>query len=218
MVGCCRVGSATPIGTASNRDTPRGRTVRLHQPRLIAHLNLTGHLTPGSWFTSDKRRPSWTSIATSTDRRARVIEALERSEGLRPPTSTPSATPVSLSIRAIAAFMERSSLATQSRWEWANGYYDSSLGCEVREDCFQALPLVARHRESNNEPVILNVKEYRYWFLLNQSIDDSSPVLAIDQASGIAWDLEHSYDLMGMYKQRNRSLDRLVSDVFPPAF
>lgn len=187
--------------------------------RLIAHLNLTGHLTPESWFRLNTRRPSWKAIATSPNRRKRVIEALERSEGLEAPVSTPSATPSSLAIRAIAAFLERCTLATRPRWEMANGYYDSSLGCQEREDCFSALPLVAAHRAANHESFMLGIPEYRYWFL-TEVRDDTAPRprMAFDQVDGLAWDRERTYDLIGLYRGNGRSLDRLVSDVFPPAF
>lgn len=161
---------------------------------------------------------NWSQAIMASDRRRDVIEMYESAAGLKSPTSTPEAHRSSVAIRAIAAFMERVALAVHAPWTMENGYLDTAgYDGGVREEHFQALPAVNAYlRELPGDRGVLGFFEYRFWFL--RASKESKPVLAIDQREGLAWDQHREYDLFELYTDVGRSMDRLVSAVFPPAF
>ncbi len=180
----------------------------------LVHMN---HET-GACHLHGPRDLGWPEAIMARDRRRDLVELYESAADLLAPSSTPAARPTSIGIRAISAFMERVALAVRVRWIMENGVLDSA-GYEggVRREHFQALPMAQRQLEElRGDPGPLGLFEYRFWFLLPSQ--GEKPVLAIDQHSGLAWDQDREYDLLQTYKDVGRSMDRLVSTVFPPAF
>lgn len=192
--------------------------------RTIVDMNKEpgGHLTHRSWHgQSERGRLNWLEVLLSEDLRAEVIEPIERAEGWPSPSTTPSTVGGSIGVRVLAAFATRVSLSRKP-WILLNGYVDSSGGDGgARDDLFRSIPSADHDRATRQADDLFGIPEYRYWFLVEgETALDGVPRLAVDTFNGLAYrpDGETAEDLLKLYREHSRLLDRVVSDVCPAAF
>lgn len=141
----------------------------------------------------------------------KVLGALERHAGLPDVPKLPSSTPTSLSFRVAAACVAPVALGVR-RWEWRNGFLDTSgWTSEPREALFAAFPdadarRVVRLREDPLPP------ECRFWFLLR----DEEPILALETTGRLWRHTGETLDLMSAYRHAGRRLAPIVNDLIGP--
>ena len=184
-------------------------------PRLVAHLNLLGHITPQSWFDQPDDGPetrfNWFEVLAAQDRRTHVIAQLERIEGLSSPSATPSTTKASIGPRVLSRFATSASISTR-RWWISNGVYDSSGMDGGIQDWVSDIEGVSLHRlpdDFGGEPA------YRFWYVLD---NEGKPFTAIDVDLGVAWRRDGNgepIDLMAVYGQNGGRIDAVVRRACP---
>lgn len=197
------------------------RNPRDGQDNLILHMNremAVTHLTHGTWFGSGGSvRFTWLEALCHEDRRAYVIEQLERTEGLGSPPITPEATHSTIGPRVIAACTARAAFGRKP-WDWRNGMNDSAGmdGVGVNDAYFEAVPAAARSAVPQ-EGDMLGQPAYRFWFLLEPHKGGDPEVrMAIDTVRGLAYVGQHEHDLLELYQHHGRRLDPVVNTVCPP--
>ncbi|MHA6510731.1 TY-Chap2 family putative peptide chaperone [Tessaracoccus sp. Y1736] len=163
-------------------------------------------------------RLNWLDVLLAPNRRHDVVERLEAQLQLTPPTSTPSATDSSIGPRVIAAFLQRTAL-DQDRWVMTNGAYEDDDGAGVSDRLFESMPEVAldatRHLPELHP---LGLSQSRYWFLCPiKNGEAGPPVRAVDTTAGVVWLEGERVSMMDEFRACDRSLDRLVSSLMPPA-
>lgn len=138
----------------------------------------------------------------------RVLRALERHAGLPDVRKLPPSTRASLSFRLAAACIAPVALGVR-KWEWRNGFLDTSgWTSEPRETLFTAFPGADARRTVRVDGDQLP-PEYRFWFLLR----DEEPILALE-TTGWLW--RHSggtLDLKSAYQHTGRRLLPIVNDL-----
>lgn len=194
-------------------------------PGIVLHMNVDPgtHITHRSWFSDeseDETRFNWLEVLLCGDRRRYVVKQLERVEGLPSPSRTPSTRPESIGPLVIAAFLQRSLLGP-AKWQALNGVEDPAYGDNIRSELFSAIPGARIASDCGIDGVDHLQPEYRFWFLAEENRDGSTdaPTVAIDTWAGLLWRADGpEVDLMSVYSDESRSLDRVVSATCPPAF
>jgi hypothetical protein len=173
-----------------------------------------GHLTPHVDSCDMDQRLNWLDVLLAENRRAQVIEPLERVLGLPSPKRTPPTTRTSVGPRLLAAFFAKTALRPLA-WQACCGYICSHWDdeCWPVERLFAAMPAVDTDRRKRRN-------EADYWFICRSRdlLEPGEPVAAVDIVTGRAWSRSGTVvDLMERYEQVGRSVDALASAVLPPA-
>jgi hypothetical protein len=202
--------------------------------RLIVMMNRqpSGHLTHVSWFgdPANQERFNWLEVLLTTDRLTYVVEQLEREAGLPSPSQTPATTEASVGVRAISAFLNRTMLQRKS-WVATCGVWEGGQGdAGFNDDLFDAVPgMNAVNPRLTQREFEIPRESCRFWFLRPTIRSNAPPefqpeagppTIGLDVLSGQCWvgDNPEPVDLMKRYNTLGRSIDALVSAVFPPAF
>ncbi len=154
----------------------------------------------------DRYHDFWGAYLEASPRK--VLRALERRAGLPDVSSVPATTPSTLSIRFAAACVAPTAFGIR-RWEWRNGFEDTSgwVG-GPREELFTAFPIIAARRAIRDDDDPL-APEHRFWFLLR----DDEPITAME-ATGTAWTREgRRVALIEAYRSAGRRLLPVVDEV-----
>jgi hypothetical protein len=168
-------------------------------------LNRNGTIQVHERF--DGREPLWPPTDWETYFAAdpkRFLKRLEAEAGLPAPSSTPAATPRTLTLRVLAA-IAATGLKSIHPVKIISGMHDTSgYGSGAFEAGFSAFRAIP---EGLRKPLPVDTAgppEYRFWFV--QRGDDL--VLAFDQDHGLAWTRHHTntWDLMDLYVESRRHL------------
>lgn len=71
-------------------------------------------------------------------------------------------------VLAISEFLHRRA-GLGERWTCRNGYFDSSLGSEVRRELFERFPEADRRRRQEDRGDLLGNPAYHFWFLIKDA-------------------------------------------------
>lgn len=131
------------------------------------------------------------------------LDRLEMAAGLPKPHKVPTAAPVTLTYRILAAIAS-TAIKSVHPIDIQLGYLDTSgygEGPNEALDAFSAIPHELREPRADDfheEP------GYRFWILLR----DDVPILAFEQRQGLAWTQHHnvSWPLMALYDESRRHL------------
>lgn len=154
------------------------------------------------------------------DRRTEVVGRLKEAIALPSRPATPPTVNESIGPRLIAAFLQRTALERERWWMTSGAGEDQDYGIwDMGQGLFEAMPQLAQDVANHERPDHSEPPEARYWFLRPIIRGrHGQPVVAIDTTAGVAWSTSERMPLMTEYHKLDRSLDRLVSRVLPPAF
>jgi T3SS (YopN, CesT) and YbjN peptide-binding chaperone 2 len=146
-------------------------------------------------------RGSWAELTVADDPLP-LLNRLCQKAGLPDMAHVPRSTPAVVAYRVMAAFLGHT-IFGRVRWEWRNGYFDTSggFGGGRRHELFERFPAARDRLEISKSDDVLGESAYRFWFLLRME----EPHLAIEPVSGISWDsLGRTTDLFARYRQTRR--------------
>lgn len=144
----------------------------------------------------------------SADPRSFLLR-LEEAAGLRPPSTTPSSTPTTLTYRVLAA-VAATAVLTVHPVDIEEGFIDTSGyggGPNAHLEAFDIGPecLAARPTDLFGEP------GYRFWIVLR----DGSPLVAVDQSNARAWSASGGppVDLVDLHRASGRDVAVVAGEV-----
>jgi len=181
---------------------------RAHASGPHFQFNRAGRL---HWFERDQTL-SWDDFwwdVVGTDDMKRLVERIEAWAGIPSPAAIPPTSAEVLVYRVISALLTTACFGRDS-WRCVNGYLDSSGGGGgPRTDYFDAFPLIAGELLRRQPNDLLEIPEYRFWFVLRAN----DPVLAFEISSGTCWDRDgRTIKLLRLYAQSKR-VHRVVMEV-----
>lgn len=188
---------------------------------LVAHLNLVGSITHGSFFGAgaEAERPqvadarfNWLEVLAADERRAYVVEQLEGAQGLSSPKTSPPTTTRSIGPRVISRFAALAALSTRT-WHIRNAVFDTS-GVDTGQVDWSKEVTSVRYLPMDGD--LLNNPRYRVWYILDHK---HRPQAAVDTGRGLAWRRDKpgtDFDLMQLYAAHGSRVDRVMSKVLPP--
>ena len=177
------------------------------------------HITPVGHDWSNGRF-NWMDVLLAPDRRAYVVQELERQVGLTPPSTTPPTTRATIGVRFIAAFMAKTALAPRVKWLAVNALIEDDDGTAPAEKLLAAFPAV--HADWTSRDAEEEWATSRYWFLVpvetpSDNVYEAAPLAAVDFVSGTLWTPDGKRrDLMAEFIKHGRHVDALVSRYLPP--
>ncbi|MBO6936803.1 MAG: hypothetical protein JJ863_17670 [Deltaproteobacteria bacterium] len=182
--------------------------------RAIAYLNKTGHIAV-SVGGEDAVDLNWPEILAAEQPRD-YVRLVEKWARLPSPATTPPTVGSSIASRCIAAFLART-LYLSDRWLVLGGATHAAGDPSVRDQLFEQVPGAAAERRDRDGADFWGLPESRFWFLVDRTHDRVA--VAVDQTNGRVWlPGARPESLMELYEAAERSVDRLVSNVFPAAF
>jgi hypothetical protein len=131
------------------------------------------------------------------------IERLEAAAGLPSPSRARPATPITLTYRVLAAIAATAD-GTDQRIEIQEGYIDSSGGFGSSPNrMLAAFPIpdeLLRVRDDD----LYREPGYRFWIVMR----NDSPIIAVEQTSGVAWigGRNEQIGLMALYRNAHRNI------------
>lgn len=221
------LGETIPIESGGYHCLTLTRDKAMHNRYEDPHLQLnlaasTSHLT-GFAEHDVAIQLNWAEVVLAPNRRRHVVEPIERALRLHDVAETPATVRGTISFRVMAAFMARAAFAGNSansdlitleglRWWFTQGFFE---GCFQNAFYAEFAELPGPPREPCDD--MERMPEYwdRHWFLVERKGGIDKPVAAIDVRSGIVWHEGLEFDLMQRYRGAHRSIDRLVTEVFP---
>lgn len=169
-------------------------------------LNRSGTISvqaPFDGSTSDVYAKTWTDHLAQDPREA--LQELEEAAGLKPPVSVPPSTPMTLTLRVLAA-IAASAYRTVHPVEIEHGVIEG----ETNGDAFAAFPGIHDDLQTSSS-AWHGHHGYRYWFVLR----DAVPVLAFEQSEGHVWTSKNKarVNLLDGYRSGDRSALALATDL-----
>lgn len=141
----------------------------------------------------------WRECSAASDFKT-VVDAVERTAGLKAPASLPQAGREVVTYRFVAEWLS-SRLFGRERWECRNGYLDSSACPGAPSQHFAKFPLIAPRRAVREPDDLLGIADYRFWFLLR----DHEPVIALEPHTATAWNRAgECFQLFERFKRERR--------------
>lgn len=177
------------------------------------------HITPVGRDWSNGRF-NWMDVLLAPDRRAYVVQEMERQVGITSPSTTPPSTTSTIGIRFIAAFMAKTALAPRVKWLAVNALIEDDDGTAPAEKLLAAFPAVQADWASRDAEGEWATS--RYWFVVpvespSDDVYEAAPVAAVDFVSGTLWTSDGKRrDLMAEFVKHGRHVDALVSRYLPP--
>lgn len=155
----------------------------------------------------DGRKSQWPPTDWDTYFRAdprNFLQLLEAEAGLPAPTTVPSSTPRTLTLRTLAA-IAATAVKSIRPIEIVPGMIDASgYGGGPNVEAFAAFPAIPNLALTHREDDFVGHPEYRFWFVLR----DDKYILAFEQSAGLAWTRHHQngFSLSDLYVESRRHL------------
>jgi len=125
---------------------------------------------------------------------------LEAAAGLPAPGQLPAATPMTLTLRVLAA-IAATGVKSVHPIEIVPGMIDTSgYGGGPNEEAFESFSSIPRELREPSGPYLDG--DYRFWFVYRNDV----PVLAFEQSKALAWTQHHdvAWDVMKLYTESRR--------------
>lgn len=138
------------------------------------------------------------------------LDRLERASGLTRPGHVPSAVPMTLTLRVLAA-LAATAVKSVHPVEVQAGYIDTSGYGSGPNDALDSFPFLPDELRRARDDDLFGEPGYRFWVILR----DDAPILAIEQGCGRAWTPHgvEGLDLMASYEQSRRNVVVVALDL-----
>lgn len=192
-------GHSDCLGLCTNRD---GLIAAFNRPGSMAVFGISANSDPGTM--SDL----WTQLVRYDADQSVIMQKAERLLGLASPSALPKSTRKVLTFRVMARFLRLAAFSLDVR-EWRNGFLDTSgFGGGPRSTWFDQFPQLRERLLVKEEHDVMNLPEYRFWFLSDALWGDTeTPLVCVETTGYIHYRDGTSKDLMAIYKANARDLN-----------